>query len=347
MDDFDQDEPNDGTTRRDAGAGDAIAAYVRAMARGPSRGRNLTRDEARAALSAILAGEAAGEAVGALFMLMRYRGETAAEIAGFVEALRERLTAWRGVGAAVDWPSYAAGRTRGLPLFLLSARLVAATERPVMIHGWNSHLSHPASPAAGVAALGLAVAHDAGTAKAALDAEGIVYVPLEALDADALRLLRLREVLGLRSPLNTALRALNPSGAVTSVQGVFHPTYRALQSEAAAMLEQPAMAVVKGGGGEFERHPGKAVELYGYGANGAFDRIMQPIKDFAARRLKEDGAALSADMLATLWTGERRDPFEEAVVVATAGAALFAAGGATELAAAEALAKDLWEARAR
>ena len=42
-------------------------------------------------------------------------------------------------------------------------------------------------------------------ARAALDAEGITYIPLGALDAEALRLLQLRQVLGLRSPLNTAL----------------------------------------------------------------------------------------------------------------------------------------------
>ena len=77
--------------------GAAIADYVRAMARGPSRGRGLTRDEARDALAQIMAGNAAAEAVGALFMLMRYRGEDAGEIAGFVEAMRARIPDWREV----------------------------------------------------------------------------------------------------------------------------------------------------------------------------------------------------------------------------------------------------------
>ncbi|MEM7270493.1 MAG: glycosyl transferase family protein [Pseudomonadota bacterium] len=327
-------------------SGDAIAAQVRAMARGPSRGRGLTQDEARDALSAILAGEAAPEAVGALFMLMRYRGEDAGEIAGFVEALRARVGPWAAADAAVDWPSYAAGRTRGLPLFLLSAKLVASTGRPVLLHGWNSHLTHPVTPLAGIKALGIAIAPSPDAAKRALANEGIAYAPLDALDAEALRLLQLRRVLGLRSPLNTALRALNPATAPTTVQGVFHPTYRALQTDAANLLGQKAIGVIKGGGGEFERHPGKSIELYGYGAE-PFDLKMPAMTNAAARRLKDDEAPPTVDQLVGLWTGEAEDPFAADVVIATAGAALLVAGAAGTIEEADTMAADLWRARAR
>ncbi|MEO0363750.1 MAG: glycosyl transferase family 3, partial [Pseudomonadota bacterium] len=254
------------------------------------------------------------------------------------------------VGATVDWPSYAAGRTRGLPLFLLAALLVARSGRPVLIHGWNSHLTHPVTTLAGVEALGVPVARDPAAARSALRETGVAYAPLDAIDEDALRLLRLREVLGLRSPLNTALRAFNPANAPVSVQGVFHPTYRALQTEAAALLGQPAVGVVKGGGGEFERHPGKAVELYGYGAGAAgpapFDMTMAPPMEGAARRLKPDAGRLEPGALTTLWTGARTDTFEEAAVIATAGAAMFVAGAAPDPASAEAEAADLWRRRA-
>ncbi|MEX2517843.1 MAG: glycosyl transferase family protein [Paracoccaceae bacterium] len=326
--------------------GDAIAAHVRAMARGPSRGRGLTREEAKSALGAILAGEAAAEAVGALFMLMRYRGESADEVAGFVEALRARLVPWGAVGAAVDWPSYAAGRTRGLPLFLVAARLVAASGRPVMLHGWNSHLTHPVGTAAGAAALAIPEARTPDGARAALAERGIAYAPLAALDGEALRLLRLREVLGLRSPINTALRAVNPAAAPVTVQGVFHPSYRGLQTDAARLLGQPAVGVLKGGGGEFERHPGKMVELWGYMPEGDFEHEMAPLAEIAPRRMREDDAALSPDMLSAFWSGALVDEFAAQVVIATAGAALHVAG-AGDLPVSQALAADLWEGRCR
>jgi len=328
-----------------SGNGDAIAEYVRAMARGPSRGRGLTRDEARDALTQIMAGNAAAEAVGALFMLMRYRGEDAGEIAGFVEAMRARIPDWREVKPAIDWPSYAAGRTRGAPLFLLAVKLVAGTGRSVAIHGWNSHLTHPASTVKGADALGIPFAATHAEATAALKAEGVAYIPLGDLDAEALRLLQLRSVLGLRSPLNTALRALNPTGAAVSVQGVFHPTYRALQSDSAQLLSQHAMGVVKGGGGEFERHPGKAIELYGYNAAGPFDLKMPALEGAPARRMKSDDEAPSIDTMMRLWDGSVEDEFARAIVIATTGAALFVAGAETDIDRADRMAEALWEDR--
>lgn len=339
---------SDGPPDEPASGREALAPLVRAMARGPSRGRGLTQGEARDALGHALAGDAAPEAVGALFMLMRYRGESAAEIAGFVEALRARVLAWRDLGSDIpgllDWPSYAAGRTRGLPLFLVAARLVAASGRPVLIHGWNSHLTHAASTLKGVEALGIPIVRETEAARAALAAEGVAYLPLDALDADALRLLRLREVLGLRSPINTALRAFNPGGAATSVQGVFHPPYRALQTDAARLLGQAALGVVKGGGGEFERHPGKAVELYGFNEAGAFDFAMPPTEALAPRRMRGDDETLTPESLVRLWSGEAENAFASAVVIATAGAALHVAG-AGALADTDARAAHLWEVR--
>ena len=83
---------------------------------GPGRSRSLTREEARDALGRVLRGEADAYQVGAFLMLLRYRGEDPAEIAGLVEAAREAAGAGPGAaGVALDWPSYGAGRTRGSP----------------------------------------------------------------------------------------------------------------------------------------------------------------------------------------------------------------------------------------
>ena len=325
--------------------GAGLAPFVRAMGRGPSRGRNLDRGEAAEAMALILSGYAAPEAVGALFMLMRYRGEDAGEIAGFVEAMRARIPEWRKLAPAIDWPSYAAGRTRGAPLFLLAAKLVAGTGRSVAIHGWNSHLTHPASTIKGAEALGIPFAATPAEARAGLADAGVIYIPLGDLDAEALRLLQLRNVLGLRSPLNTALRALNPTGAEVSVQGVFHPTYRALQSDSAQLLSQHAMGVVKGGGGEFERHPGKAIELYGYNAAGPFDLRMPALEGAPAKRMKSDDEAPSIDEMMRFWEGLQTDDFARAIVIATTGAALFVAGAETDIGRADEMAEALWEDR--
>lgn len=315
--------------------GEALSRHVAALARGPGRSRHLTEAEAENAMRLILSGEAAPEAVGALLMLMRYRGETAAEIAGFVRGLRAGLPAWPGAVAALDWPSYAAGRTRGVPWFLLSAKLVAKAGVPVLIHGWNSHQGARADIRAALPHAGIRAGETVSNAARILAEDGIAYLPLEAALPRLVDLLQLRRVLGLRSPLNTAARALNPAGARASVQGVFHPPYKALAAETGAALRLERLTVLKGGGGEFERHPGKPAQIGGLRGGAPFEVEIPPMMQ-AHRRLAEDDHDATA--LSDLWSGALHDPFAEAVVLSTADLALEATGHPPQAAA-------LWAAR--
>lgn len=320
----------------------SLAPYVRAMGRGPARARSLTREEAADAMSQMLAGTAEREAVGALLMLMRYRGETPEEIAGFVDALGRGLEPWRALPTAIDWPSYAAGRSRGLPWFLLAARLIASPSKPVFLHGWNSHQGDLADVRRAALDLQIPIVATPDEAGLALTSTGIAYAPLEAIDERALEILRLRDKLGLRSAINTALRLMNPTGAKTSVQGVFHPPYRALQQSAGVALAQERQLIIKGGGGEFERHPGKHVDLYGVLNGVGFEGRAEPLIDHTGRL-----AELTGDRahLADLWCGRWDHPVAEAVVTGTAGLALFTDGQAPTLNQAEQLAAELWHRR--
>ena len=70
-----------------------FAPFVRTLGRGRRGARSLERDEARTAIGMILDGEADPLQTGAFLMLLRVKEETAEEIAGFVQAARERATA--------------------------------------------------------------------------------------------------------------------------------------------------------------------------------------------------------------------------------------------------------------
>lgn len=321
----------------------SLSSFVHALGRGPSKGRHLTRKEACAAMGLILDGEAAPEAVGALFMLMRYRGETAAEIAGFVDAMKMRAAGWGDLPTALDWPSYAAGRSRGLPWFLLSAKLVANAGHKVLLHGWNSHQASVASVRAALPKIGIVSCACAKDARAALVRDGIAYAPVEALHPEMLRLLKLRDVLGLRSPVNTALRAFNPSAAQASVQGVFHPSYRALQQESAALLGLENLTVIKGGGGEFECNPSKPAALFRV-AKGRAEQV-QIDPDFEGARALHT-ASENGGSLRDLWAGRAADPFAVAIVTKTAALALEAVDPTLDRIQSERLASELWASRA-
>ena len=236
-----------------------FAQYVRTLGRGPGRSRALTRDEARIALGMVLRDEADPTQVGAFLMLLRYRGEDPAEMAGLVEAARGHFGAGLPPGCApvaLDWPSYGAGRTRGAPWFLLAALALARAGHRVLMHGSNE-FTRGTPVTESLAALGLPVCASPAQAAQELDRTAFAYLPLDALCPALDRLLRLRGLLGLRSPINTAARLLNPFDAPAGVDGVFHPPYIALHVNTAALLDRNRLVVVKGGGGEAERNPAK------------------------------------------------------------------------------------------
>ncbi len=315
----------------------ALAEFVRILGRGPGRSRSLTQDEAYQAMQIMLTGQAAPQAVGAILMLMRMKGEVAPEIAGFAAAARDFLNAstdTSGVNVDLDWPCYAAGRTRGLPWFLLSAKLVAGTGTRILLHGWNG--KDPAIRT-GLDYLGIPVVNDFASVNAALDNHNIAYLPLEDAYPALFNLLNLREILGLRSCINTVCRMLNPAGSQDSVQGVFHPPYRLLQADAAALLGWRNMTVIKGGGGEFERHPGKLIDAFGLRAGQSWQEDIPAISD-DKRKLSE--IELPYEALVDLWRDgtDASHGFAMDLVLGTADLALDTIGSSRSAA-------DLWQAR--
>src|SRR6185437_16792035 len=153
-----------------------FAPFIATLGRGPGRSRALTRDEAREAFGMVLRGEPDPHQVGAFLMLLRYRGEDADEITGLVEAARGGIRL--GADVDLDWPSYGAGRTRGLPWFLLSALALARAGVRVLMHGSNEFSSGIGIPD-GLAALGLNPAASLAEAEKMLARDRFAYLPLE------------------------------------------------------------------------------------------------------------------------------------------------------------------------
>ncbi|MFV0490530.1 MAG: glycosyl transferase family protein [Pseudorhodobacter sp.] len=309
-----------------------LLPHVQTLGRGPGRSRSLTQDEAAEAMAVMLSGQAAPEAIGALLMLLRMKGETAQEIAGFAQAAQQALPELAAVD--LDWPSYAAGRTRGRPWFLLSARLVAMAGYRVLLHGWNGRDD---ALRAHLEAADIPSVRDPCELGDHLTRHRIAYLPLETLSPDLFVLLQLRNVLGLRSCINTVCRMLNPGRAATSVQGVFHPGYRLLQADAAALLGWSRLCVIKGGGGEFERNPGKEIAGFGLRDGAPWQGDFAPLRPETCR-LNEIAPDVS---LADLWSGQVRDAAATAVVTGTAALALDLLGHQD----AETLAHDIWQGR--
>ncbi len=319
-----------------------FASFVATLGRGPGRSRALTREEAQTAFGMILRGETDPHQVGAFLMLLRFRGEDAEEITGLVQAVRSHARlGWPELGVDLDWPSYGAGRTRGAPWFLLSALALARSGITVLMHGSND-FSAGITVEDGMAALGLRCDSDLGSAAATLGSGRFAYLPVRAMAPEVDRLLDMRRLFGLRSPVNTAARLLNPSDAPFGVDGVFHPPYIEVHLGVAERMNRRRLLVLKGGGGEAERVPLKPGTAAVWDREAGRQEVMLP----ALEGLRPHPPANdTTEGLAAVWNGEATPETPLATVQATIALALLALGRASDPADAMDGAATIWAER--
>ena len=190
-----------------------FAPFVRILGRGKSLTRSLTEAEAEEAMAMILNGDALPEQIGAFLMLLRLKEESPEEIAGFVRAARQRMKIPADAPRVdLDWSSYA-GKRRQLPWFLIAALTLAGSGYRVFMHGGEGHTEGRVYTSTALAALGLAVSKDLAAAAAALAEHRFAYATLESMSPELGDMMGLRPILGLRSPVHTFARMLNPFNA--------------------------------------------------------------------------------------------------------------------------------------
>jgi anthranilate phosphoribosyltransferase len=319
-----------------------FAEFVRILGKGKKGSRPLTQSEAYQAMKMILMDDVLPIQLGAFLMLMRVKEETPEEIAGFVSAAKESFQLIEHVPVDLDWSTYA-GKRRHLPWFLLSALLLVENGIKVFMHGAQGHTPNRIYTHNVLHHLGLSVANSITQAQQQLADQGFSYLSLAHFCPKLHDIIELRPVLGLRSPVHTLVRLLNPFNAPYSIQGIFHPSYRAVHQQAAGLLNQLHMAVLKGEGGETERNPDVACLVQSVHQGEFEDETWEPI--FLKRHLKSEN--LDPQQLGLLWQGKQNDEFGEASVIGTAAVALKLLGKVSTKEDAHALATQYWYARNR
>lgn len=319
-----------------------FAQYIRALGKGKKGSRSLTREEARNAFSMVLRGEAEAVQIGAFLMLLRVKEESAEELAGFVEAVREVIHVPENAGADLDWSSYA-GKRKHLPWFILSALLLAENGIRIFMHGTEGHTAGRIYTESCFRFLGLPVAGCWQDVDSALAEQQLCFFHLRHWCPPLQALIDLRNTFGLRSPVHTLVRLVNPLGATTSLQSIFHPAYAENHSEAAFLLGQQNALVIKGDGGEFERRPEADCKLYLI-HHGSKLREDWPRRFDSPQTAEED---LDPVRLRSLWRGETGDAYAEAAIIDTAALALRAMNCADSCEAACIIANEWWQQRNR
>lgn len=312
-----------------------FAQYIRILGKGKKGSRELTGDEAYVAMGMLLDGEIEDVQLGAFLMLLRYKEETAGELAGFARAVQERVQA-PAIKVDLDWPTYA-GKRRQLPWYLLAIKTLARSGVRILLHGGGQHTDGRLYTEDLLEALDIPRCSDWEQVAQALDQHNLAYIGLGQWMPRLQRCIDLRDTMGLRSPVHSLARLLNPLSAQCVLQSIFHPGYQPIHQQANVLLGQHAL-VIKGDGGEIEVRPDTDGTLLGAASGEAWEESW-PAQ--ISRQVK--APTLQPERLLSVWKGEEGDLYGEQAIIATIALGLRGLGRIREEAMVEAA--RLWQER--
>ncbi|MEP6589584.1 MAG: anthranilate phosphoribosyltransferase [Gemmatimonadota bacterium] len=200
-------------------------------------GDSLSEEAAAAAFAEVMAGGAPAASVGGLLLAMRTRGETAAEIAGAVRALRGamRRVETPMQSRLVDTCGTGGGVISTLNLSTAAAFVVAGAGIPVAKHGNRSFTSRSGS-ADVLEALGISLELEPTQAADLLDRTGLVFLFAPLYHPAMRHIAAVRRELGVPTLMNLVGPLANPAGAERQVVGVSDPQRAPLLAAALARL---------------------------------------------------------------------------------------------------------------
>jgi len=230
-----------------------VSALIKRVARGKHGSEHLNQDEAKFVFSELLNPQADELQVGAFLIAQRMKGETSAELAGFVQATREHISHFNQTIApqgAVDLPCYA-GKRRAAHAYLIAALEARDKGIPIFVHG-VSNIAGRVTAWQVLQTAGIKSATTLSEAKNIMDGEGMVYMDLNDVCPDLSRIYHLRDRLGVRSFANTVARLINPMQCDKQLNGFFHTPYAEYMAQANVLLGQKESLIFMGAEGEPE-----------------------------------------------------------------------------------------------
>lgn len=269
-----------------------LTEIIKTVGRGSAGARPLDRAGATALFGAMLEGEVPELELGAIVLCYRIKGETTDELAGFLDAIHARITRIAAPRArpTIVIPTY--NGARHLPnLVPLLALLLRDAGFAVLVHGVSNDPKRVMTGSI-LAALDVPPARDPADAAARLAADGIAYIPIEALAPGFARILDLRWRLGVRGSAHTLAKMLQPvRGPALQLVSVTHPEYFATMRDYYAAHPASVM-LLRGTEGEAVAHSRRpqAIEWL---HEGAVERVVEAVEG-SVPSLPELPAAIDA-----------------------------------------------------
>ena len=222
-----------------------ISPYLKVIGRGSEGARALTREQAADLMGQILDDRCSDLEIGAFCVAMRIKGETPEEMAGFLDAVRQRMNhVPAGDRPVVVLPSY--NGSRKLPVLTPMLGLMLARKGlPVLIHGTPTEEGRITS----IDVLSVA-GFTPQPPDRPIEPGRLHYVDTQSLLPGLKRLLDVRRSIGLRNSAHSLVKLMNPVAGPALVVGSYtHPEYATSMAAIFELMGSDAM-LLRGTEGE-------------------------------------------------------------------------------------------------
>ena len=297
-------------------------------------GHDLSRDEARGVMGEIMSGSATPAQIGGFLIALRVKGETADEIAGCAEAMREHvLSVSPKRDDLVDTAGTGGDGAGTFNISTAAALVAAAAGAGVAKHG-NRAVSSSSGSADVLEALGFDLEQPAERIERSIDELGFGFLFAPSHHPAMRHAAPVRRELATRTVFNVLGPLTNPAGARAQVVGVYAPELVPTIADVLAQLGSRRAFVVHGAGGVDELSPVGPNLVYEVADGKVRQREIDPL-DFGVPRCKpgelaggspEENAAAIREIFAGA-RGAKRE-----AVLLNAGGAVAAGGHAEDLA---------------
>jgi anthranilate phosphoribosyltransferase len=297
-------------------------------------GHDLSREDAREVMGEIMSGQATPAQIGGFLVALRLKGETADEIAGCAEAMREHVLAVRPKRDDLVDTAGTGGDGAGTFNISTAAALVAAAAGAGVAKHGNRAVSSSSGSADVLEALGFDLDQPAERIERSIDELGFGFLFAPSHHPAMRHAAPVRRELAARTVFNVLGPLTNPAGARAQVVGVYSADLVPTIAEVLAHLGSRRAFVVHGAGGVDELSP-VGPNLVCEVVEGTVRRRQIDPLDFGVPRCEpgelaggspEENAACIRAILAGA-----KGPKREAVLL-NAGGAIAAGGRAEDLA---------------
>ena len=182
--------------------------------------QSLAQEESRDVMFKIMSGEYDDAQIAGFLIALRAKGERSAEIAGFAQAMRDKMTKIESVDDAIDMCGTGGDASGTFNISTAASFVVAGAGVPVAKHG-NRSMTSKSGSADVLTALGVDITLSPEKVSECIKTIGIGFMFAPSLHPAMKYAMGARKALGTRTVFNILGPLRNPAGVARQLMGIF------------------------------------------------------------------------------------------------------------------------------